>query len=125
MPSAASGRQALAKRQEPTEAPISERSRGAAGSHSPNSARSRPWIPNAFGPPAAPGKVPTSAALKPFSRMRAKARGPALRVREGNLMWMAVMGGSLWGKRTIISLLGFYGSTCADNPCGSEPARDG
>ncbi|MCY1392496.1 hypothetical protein D9M71_73710 [compost metagenome] len=42
MPSAASGRQALAKRQEPTDAPISERSRGAAGSHSPNSARSSP-----------------------------------------------------------------------------------
>ena len=36
------GRQALAKRQEPTDAPISERSRGAAGSHSPNSARSSP-----------------------------------------------------------------------------------
>ncbi|MNY69629.1 hypothetical protein D3C86_2075940 [compost metagenome] len=41
-PSAASGRQALAKRQEPTDAPINERSRGTAGNHSPNKARSSP-----------------------------------------------------------------------------------
>jgi hypothetical protein len=31
--------------------------------------------------------------------MRAKARGPALRVRAGNLMWMAVIPVSMSGKR--------------------------
>ena len=41
-PCTGSGRQALAKRQEPMDAPISVRCRGALGNHEPNSARSSP-----------------------------------------------------------------------------------
>src|SRR5690606_5724593 len=54
-------------------------------------AMSRPWIPNALGPPAAPGMTWISAGCRPASRIRARARAPARSVRAGSGTRMATM----------------------------------
>ena len=65
------------------------RTPGADGSHSPKIARSSPAMPNPFGPPAAPGTIAMSAALRPFDFKRSRARLPARRV-KGEFGMMAL-----------------------------------
>ncbi|UUZ56543.1 hypothetical protein LP419_16160 [Massilia sp. H-1] len=60
-------------RQAPMEEPIRARSRGAPGSHSPNSHWSSAWKISPLGPPAAAGMTATSRAARPLARAVASA----------------------------------------------------